>query len=63
MIIRITAVIIGLLVLLMSFRSEWILRNIIKIDEPSDKQILTLKSAALAAAVILFIVVTVILKI
>jgi hypothetical protein len=41
----------------LTFRGEWILKNILKIPEPSEKAIVSLKFAALFIAVILFIAV------
>lgn len=54
MFIKLLVVIIGVSALILTFRSEAILKKLLKISEPSKKQILTLKLIALAIAVILF---------
>lgn len=41
----------------LTFKSEWILKNIFKKSEPSEKAVMTVKLAALALAVILFLAV------
>lgn len=55
--LKITAVILGLIALFLTFRATWILNNIFKISEPSQKHILRTKIAALIIAVIAFIMV------
>lgn len=57
MAIKIIAVILGAAALMLTFRGEWLLQNILKISEPSQKQILSAKFAALGIAVIAFIMV------
>ncbi len=39
------------------FKGEWVLKNILKVSEPSEKAVISVKLAALAIAVILFIMV------
>lgn len=54
---KIIAIILAVIALLLTFRGKWILTNIFKIPDPSDKQILWAKFAALGLAVIAFITV------
>lgn len=57
MAIKITAIILGIISLVLTFRADWILSNILKIPEPSQKQILTVKYVAFFIAVIAFLIV------
>ena len=57
MTVKIIAVILGVAALLLTFRGQWILSNILRIPEPSQEQILRTKFIALAIAVIAFITV------
>ena len=54
MAIKITAVVLGIAALLMTFRGEWLMKKFMKISEPSQKQILSVKFAELGIAVIAF---------
>lgn len=41
----------------LTFRAEWILKNVFKLPEPSEKAVMTLKLIALLMAILLFITV------
>lgn len=51
---KISIIILCVLAAVLTFRAEWILKNIFKMDEPSAKAVMTVKFAALFLAVILF---------
>ena len=55
-IIRITAVLIGLLAIFMTFKAELIVKKILK-KEPTERMVLRVKYTALILAVIIFLVV------
>lgn len=57
MLIKLLVVIIGLSAIILTFRSEMILRKFFKIVEPTEKQILGTKFFALTVAGVLFSVV------
>ena len=57
MIIKIIALLIGLVAVFLTFRVKWVLSAIFRISEPSLETILKVKYVALALAVIAFLAV------
>ena len=57
MAVKTAAIILGVIALVLTFRADWILSNILKIPEPNQKQILTVKFIDFFVAVIAFLMV------
>ncbi len=57
MIVKIAILVLCLVALALIFKGELILKTVFKIQEPSEKAVMTLKLVALALAVLLFVVV------
>jgi len=57
LVIRIIAVIMGILALLMTYRVDWLLKNIFHMDDPTPQQRLRVKYIALGVAIASFVMV------
>lgn len=57
MLIKILIIALCAVAAVLTFKGEWVLKNIFKISEPSEKAVVSMKLIALLLAVILFIMV------